>query len=111
MRGNFREVRRSQASIRTSQKPCSGGNAGRKGVAEHFGILTWIVRLCKPTLSYNVFKLQGRNKTALVGDITICNIDIVIRYTLADSKDDVYFHYSYVGDASFAEEDQPNEFT
>jgi hypothetical protein len=82
------------------------------------GIIAWIARSCRPTLSYNVSKLQGRSRKPLVGDIKICNQ--VIRYTLATSECGIGFHHGldwssmiigYVGDASFAEEDQPNDFT
>ena len=79
------------------------------------GILAWIARSCRPTLSYNVLKPQGHTRKPSVGDTEICNQ--VIRYTLATSEDGIHFHhrvdwcstiFRYVGDASFAESDQPN---
>ena len=79
------------------------------------GIIAWIARSCRPTLRYNVSKLQGRSRKPLVGDIKICNQ--VLRYTLATSEDGIDCHHGldwssmiigYVGDASFAEEDQPS---
>ena len=63
-------------------------------------------------------KLQGRSRKPVVGDIKMCGI--VVRYILAISEDGIYFRHGldwnnvvigYAGDASFAEEDQPNECT
>ena len=77
------------------------------------GILVWIARLCRPTFSFNVSKLQGHSRKPLVGDIKTCNT--VIRYTLAISEDGIYVHHGldwnhavigYVGDAGVAEGDQ-----
>ena len=78
-------------------------------MAEYFG---------RPTLSLNVSNLQGRGRKPLAGHIKVCNT--VIRYPLATSEDGIYFYHGlawsslvigYVGDASFMEEEQPNDFT
>ena len=68
-------------------------------------------------LSYNVSKLQGRSQNPLVDDLKTCNTRI--RYALVTSDDGICFHHGldrnnlvigYVGNASFDEDDQPNEF-
>ena len=63
----------------------------REWLCTSVGILAWTVRSCRPTLSYNVSKLQGRSRKPLVGDIEIRNQ--VIRYTLATSEDGIDIHH------------------
>ena len=82
------------------------------------GILAWIARCCRPTISYRVSALQSKSKKPLVGDLKTCNT--LIRYTLVTADDGIHSHHGlawddmrigYVGDACFAEEEEYNEFT
>ena len=90
----------------------------KEAMTTQVGILAWIARSCRPSIAYRVSALQGRNKKAVVGDLRTCNQ--VIKYTLETKDEGLWYHHGldwsnlvigYVGDASFSEEKQYNEFT
>ena len=90
----------------------------REQLMTDVSILARIARCCLPTISYRVAASQSKSKKPVVGDFKTGNT--LIRYNLVTADDGIHFHHGldwddmrigYVGDASFAEEEEYNEFT